>query len=46
LNYLLVKKGYSLSDINNMETEEYDFTIDLIFEMNKQKKDTNLFGGL
>jgi len=44
-DYLLIRKGYSKSDLQNMDIDEYDFISELMFELNKAKKDTNIFSG-
>jgi hypothetical protein len=41
----LVKRGYSLEDIEKMEIEEYDFVVNLVMELNSKRPDTP-FGGL
>jgi hypothetical protein len=44
-NYLMVRKGYS-QNIEDMEIDEYDFTIELMMELNNKKKDQPFAGGL
>jgi len=43
LNNLLIKRGYSLTDINNMECDEYNFLINLNLATLKPKD--NIFTG-
>lgn len=44
-DYLLIQKGYSKSDIEKMETEEYDFLIPMIVGLKNKGKD-HPFGGI
>ena len=45
LNDLLIKRGYSLEDLDKMETDEYDFLLQLTLEQNNKQAPVT-FGGL
>ena len=38
LDHILITEGYSLSDIEEMEDDEYDFRVLLVLEMKKSGK--------
>jgi len=43
--HFLVKEGYSLKDIEEMEPERYDYIIAYLIEMKMKGKDNNPFAG-
>ena len=43
-DYLMVRKGYT-KNIEDMEIEEYEFIMELMMELNAQKKDKGMFEG-
>jgi hypothetical protein len=45
LNDLLIKRGYSLEDLDKMETDEYDFLLQLTLEQSNKQAPVP-FGGL
>lgn len=45
-NHFLVREGYSLAEIDEMDNEQYDYLIGLVMEMKQKGNDHPLNGGI